>query len=65
MGADVIEWMKMLAAGHTPVQGHLLSVNVGAVRQIELAGRPRTTAIWKRPVSGRVAVRGVNLVGDE
>jgi MOSC domain-containing protein YiiM len=65
MGADVIEWMKMLAAGHTPVQGHLLSVNVGAVRQVELAGRPRTTAIWKLPVSGRVAVRGVNLVGDE
>jgi MOSC domain-containing protein YiiM len=64
MGADVIEWMRMLAAGHTPVQGHLLSVNVGAVRQIELAGRPRTSAIWKFPVSGRVAVRGVNLVGD-
>jgi MOSC domain-containing protein YiiM len=65
MGADVIEWMKMLAAGHTPVQGHLRSVNVGAVRQVELAGRPQTTAIWKLPVSGRVAVRGVNLVGDE
>jgi MOSC domain-containing protein YiiM len=65
MGADVIEWTKTLAAGHPPVQGHLLSVNVGAVGQVELAGRPRTTAIWKRPVSGRVAVRGVNVVGDE
>jgi MOSC domain-containing protein YiiM len=40
-------------------------VNVGAVRQVELAGRVQTTAIWKLPVSGRVAVRGVNLVGDE
>jgi len=61
----VIEWMKVLAAGHTSVEGRLLSVNVGAVRQIELAGRARTTAIWKTPVSGRVAVRAVNLVGDE
>ena len=61
----MIEWMKMLAAGRTPVQGHLLSINVGAVRQVELAGRPRTTAIWKLPVPGRVAVRGMNVVGDE
>ena len=52
-------------AGQTAVEGRLLSVNVGAVRQIELAGRPETTAIWKLPVSGRVAVRGVNLVGDQ
>ena len=47
------------------VEGRLLSVNVGAVRQIELAGQARTTAIWKSPVSDRVAVRGVNLVGDD
>jgi MOSC domain-containing protein YiiM len=39
-------------------------VNVGSIRQIELAGAPRTTAIWKFPVSGRVAVRGVNVAGD-
>ena len=61
----MIEWMKILAAGHTAVEGRLLSVNVGAVRQIELAGQPRTTAIWKTQVSGRVALRGVNLVGDD
>jgi MOSC domain-containing protein YiiM len=61
----VIEWMKMLAAGGTAVEGRLRSVNVGAVRQVELAGRPQTTAIWKFPVWGRVAVRGVNLAGDE
>ena len=48
-----------------PGQGRLLSVNVGAVRQIELAGKPRTTAIWKEPLSGRVAVRGVNVDGDD
>ena len=47
------------------VEGRLLSVNVGTVRQIELAGQARTTAIWKLPVSGRVAVRGVNLAGDD
>jgi MOSC domain-containing protein YiiM len=51
--------------GETVVEGRLLSVNVGAVRQIELAGQARTTAIWKLPVSGRVAVRGVNLAGDD
>jgi MOSC domain-containing protein YiiM len=59
-----MERMKM-AAGHTAVEGRLRSVNVGAIRQIELAGRARTTAIWKLPVSGRVAVQGVNVVGDE
>jgi MOSC domain-containing protein YiiM len=57
--------MEILAAGHMAMEGRLQSVNVGAVRQIELAGRPRTTAIWKLPVPGRVAVRGVNVVGDE
>jgi MOSC domain-containing protein YiiM len=51
--------------GDTVVEGRLLSVNVGTVRQIELAGQARTTAIWKLPVSGRVAVRGVNLAGDD
>ena len=54
-----------MAGGHTAAEGRLLSVNVGAVRQIELAGRAQTTAIWKLPVSGRVAMRGVNLVGDQ
>jgi MOSC domain-containing protein YiiM len=51
--------------GDTVVEGRLLSVNVGTVRQIELAGQARTTAIWKLPISGRVAVRGVNLAGDD
>ena len=60
----MIEW-RTTAVGQTVVEGRLLAVNVGAVRQIELAGQARTTAIWKLPVSGRVAVRGVNLVGDD
>ena len=42
----------------------VVSVNVGAPRTLEHPGRVVTTAIWKHPVSGRVAVRGVNLAGD-
>jgi MOSC domain-containing protein YiiM len=40
-------------------------VNVGAVRRIEWRGAEVTTAIWKTPVEGRVAFRGVNLAGDD
>ncbi len=40
-------------------------MNVGAVRTVEWHGRAVTTGIWKEPVPGRVAVRGVNLVGDD
>jgi MOSC domain-containing protein YiiM len=41
------------------------SVNVGAARVVEYRGREATTAIWKDPVAGPVAVRGVNLEGDD
>lgn len=43
----------------------VLSVNVGAVREVRTGSRTITTAIWKEPVEGRVAVRGVNLDGDD
>lgn len=43
----------------------LLSVNVGRPRVVETGRRRAATAIWKTPVAGRVAVRGVNLDGDE
>lgn len=46
-------------------QGRVLSVNVGTPREFEYAGRAATSAIWKSPVAGRVAVRGVNLAGDD
>jgi MOSC domain-containing protein YiiM len=46
-------------------KGTILSVNVGRPRRFDFHGRPATSAIWKRPVQGRVAVRGVNLDGDE
>ena len=46
-------------------QGRLLSVNVGHVRKFEYEGQLGTSSIWKSPVAGRVAVRGVNIVGDD
>jgi len=45
--------------------GKVLSVNVGTVREFEYGGRPARSAIWKSPVVGRIAVRGVNLAGDD
>lgn len=42
----------------------LVSVNVGMPRTVEHNGRTVTTGIWKRPVTGRVQVSGVNLDGD-
>ncbi len=43
----------------------VLSVNVGVVREVEWRGRLVTTGIWKDPVAGRVALRGVNFEGDD
>ena len=41
------------------------SVNVGAVRTVRYGNQSITTGIFKEPVSGPVAVRGVNLRGDD
>ena len=46
-------------------QGNVLSVNVGGIRDFEYDGHQAVSAIWKSPVSGRVAARGVNLQGDD
>jgi MOSC domain-containing protein YiiM len=43
----------------------VVSVNVGAIRQVEWEGEVVSTAIWKSPVRERIALRGVNLAGDE
>ena len=43
----------------------VLSVNVGGVREFDFNGRPAKSAIWKSPVAGRIAARGVNLEGDD
>ena len=42
----------------------LLSVNVGLPQEIAWQGKIVRTAIWKRPVSGRVFARRLNLDGD-
>jgi MOSC domain-containing protein YiiM len=47
------------------VEGRVLSVNVGTARDFEFNGRHVKSAIWKSPVVGRVAARGVNLEGDD
>jgi MOSC domain-containing protein YiiM len=44
----------------------VLSVNVGAVREVEWRGEVVRTGIWKSPVGDApVMVRGVNLDGDD
>jgi MOSC domain-containing protein YiiM len=45
--------------------GSVLSVNVAEMRQIQRHGELVWTGIWKHPVSGPVAVRGVNVEGDD
>jgi len=53
--------------GHSPSHpaATVLSVNVGSARELESAGAPVRTAIWKHPVNGPVTLRGVNIVGDD
>jgi MOSC domain-containing protein YiiM len=43
----------------------VLAVSVGGARAFDFHGKPAKSAIWKTPVSGRVAARGVNLAGDD
>jgi MOSC domain-containing protein YiiM len=43
----------------------VVSVNVGRPRTVEWRGRRVTSAIWKEPVDGPVAIQGVNLAGDD
>jgi MOSC domain-containing protein YiiM len=45
--------------------GSVRSVNVSPVRIMQIGEEPVRTGIMKVPVSGRIAVRGVNLAGDE
>jgi len=47
------------------MSARVLSVSVGRPRHFDYRGRPAQSAIWKTPVAGRVAARGVNLEGDD
>ena len=40
-------------------------MNVAEIREVPRGGRMVKTGIWKLPVDGPVAVRGVNVEGDE
>ena len=45
--------------------GSVVSVNVGTVRTLDFDGHVVTTAIWKEPVEGRLAVGSIQVAGDE
>jgi MOSC domain-containing protein YiiM len=45
--------------------GSVAALNVGEPRPVAVGDRTVWTAIWKSPVQGRVALRGVNLRGDD
>jgi MOSC domain-containing protein YiiM len=47
------------------VSAHVVSVNVGRAAPLDTGTRIVPSAIVKPPISGPVAVRGVNLAGDE
>jgi MOSC domain-containing protein YiiM len=44
---------------------HVVRVNVGRPRLVSTGRRTVSTAIWKTPIEGRVAVRGINVDGDD
>jgi MOSC domain-containing protein YiiM len=43
----------------------LVSINVGIPREVEWRGKAVRTSIFKAPVSGRIRVTKLNLVGDK
>jgi MOSC domain-containing protein YiiM len=45
--------------------GRVDAVNVGRPRTVSWHGRDVSTAIWKRPVTGRRQLHGVNIEGDD
>jgi MOSC domain-containing protein YiiM len=47
------------------VSPHVVSVNVGRPAPLDTGRRTVSSAIVKAPVAGRVAVRGINLAGDD
>jgi MOSC domain-containing protein YiiM len=62
--AGRLERLRIVAC-MTTVIGMVESVNVGRPRIVQVNGRGVLTSIWKNPVDGRVALRGVNFVGDD
>ena len=48
----------------TPPPGRVVSLNVGAVRELMLNGKPQPTGIFKEPVEGRRMLAGNGVEGD-
>jgi MOSC domain-containing protein YiiM len=61
--ADPSELLSASAASKPPCL--VLSINVSAARTVLSRSRQVTTGIYKKPIVGRVRVRGVNIEGDE
>ena len=61
----IVQELRVEEVGRVSAKGTVLSVNVGGIREFDFNGQPAVSAIWKSPVAGRVAARGVNLEGDE
>ena len=49
---------------HAALVGRIISINVGAPREIQVNGRSVRTGIFKYSVDGKIALRGYNLLGD-
>lgn len=52
------------AEGKVQRKMKLVSVNIGLPREVTWHGKNVTTAIYKQPIEGRVALRKLNLHGD-
>lgn len=53
-------------SSHSAVETAFIeSINVGSPRTVEWQGREFKTSIWKAPIRHRVAVRGINIAGDD
>jgi MOSC domain-containing protein YiiM len=60
--ADAMEKRDVRAEDPRPAK--VVSLNTGLPREVTWRGRSVTTAIYKQPVLGRVALRTLNLDGD-
>ena len=47
------------------IKGKLVSLNISQIKKVEWKGKVITTGIFKEPVSDKLNVRGVNIVGDD
>src|ERR1700682_3027765 len=61
IGSSVLALVMQMAMQ----DGRIRSVNVATPREIVVGERHIRTSIWKDPVAGQVAIRGVNVAGDD